>query len=176
VELVGPERAVVEILVFREGLLAAAGHDLALRATAFELQLDLAAPSVAARFDAASLRVHVALRDGRPLPGALSPRDVREIEKTIATTVLQARRFPEIRFASTAVSAEGDGWTIDGTLALAGVERAVRVNARREGERLVASTVLHQPDFGIRPYTAMLGALRVKPDVGVTLTVTAPSA
>jgi hypothetical protein len=31
-----------------------------------------------------------------------------------------------------------------------------------------ARITVHQPDFGIRPYRALLGALAVKPDVVVT--------
>jgi hypothetical protein len=44
---------------------------------------------------------------------------------------------------------------------------------RREGERLATSVRLHQPDFGIAPYRAMLGALRVKADVVVRASVPA---
>jgi polyisoprenoid-binding protein YceI len=170
----GPDRASIEVLVFREGLLSAAGHDLLLRAAAFEIAVERGVPSVTVRVDPASLRVVAALRDGRPLPGALSPHDAGEIEATIASTVLRVRRFPELRFASSDVSLEGDGHRIRGTLTLAGVTRDLVVQARRESDRLVAEVPLQQPDFGIRPYTAMLGALRVKP--GVVVRASLPAA
>jgi hypothetical protein len=35
----------------------------------------------------------------------------------------------------------------------------------------VAEVKIHQPDFGIKPYTAALGALKVKPDVLVRVSV-----
>jgi hypothetical protein len=35
----------------------------------------------------------------------------------------------------------------------------------------VAEIKLHQPDFGIKPFTAALGALKVKPDVVVRVSV-----
>ena len=38
---------------------------------------------------------------------------------------------------------------------------------------LVAEVSLHQPDFGIKPYSAMLGTLRVKPDVTVVVSLPA---
>ena len=94
----GADHATCEVLTFREGFLAAMAHDLLLRVGAFELAIDPDAPSVSARLDARSLRVVSALRDGRPLPGVLRPADVRDIEATIAGTVLRAPRFPEIRF------------------------------------------------------------------------------
>jgi polyisoprenoid-binding protein YceI len=169
-----PDRASIEVLVFREGLLSAVGHDLLLRATSFEIAVDGEPPAVSARIDAASLRVAGAMRDGRALrAGALSASDVRDIEATIAGTVLRARRFPEIRFRSTSVSSRDGGREVRGTLALAGREREVALVARREGERLVAEVRLHQPAFGIAPYRAMLGALRVKADVLVRAAIPA---
>jgi len=35
----------------------------------------------------------------------------------------------------------------------------------------VAEVPIHQPDFGIKPYSAMLGALKVKPDLVVRCSV-----
>jgi polyisoprenoid-binding protein YceI len=169
----GPGAATCEVLTFREGALSALAHDLLLRVTAFELSIDPAAPAVSARLDAASLRVVSAMRDGRPLPDALRPRDVREIEATIAATVLRAPLFPDIRFASTVASRREDGYDVEGTLTLTGVSRPVTVVVRRDGERLVAEVPVHQPAFGIRPYSAMLGALKVKADVLVRVSVPA---
>ncbi len=170
----GPDAATCEVLTFREGALSAMAHDLLLRVTAFELSIDPAAPAaVSARFDARSLRVVSAMRHGRALPGALRPRDEREIEATIASTVLRAARFPEIRFASTDVSRRGDGYDVRGTLTLAGVTRPIGLAVRREAERLVGEVTIHQPAFGIRPYSAMLGTLKVKADVLVRVSVPA---
>ncbi|WP_242355546.1 MULTISPECIES: YceI family protein [unclassified Anaeromyxobacter] len=170
----GPDAARCEVLTFREGALSAFAHDLLLRVTAFELVVDPVVPSVAARLDPASLRVVGAMRDGRPLAGALRATDAREIEEAIAATVLRARRFPDIRFASTGVSRrDGGGYDVRGALTLVGVTRPIEVAVSRDGERLVAEVPLHQPAFGVRPYSAMLGTLRVKPDVLVRLSVPA---
>jgi polyisoprenoid-binding protein YceI len=167
----GPEVASCEVLTFKEGLLSQVAHDLLLRVTAFEISVDPATRAVAASFDAASLRVVTAMRDGRPLPGALREADARDIEATIADTVLRARRFPEIRFASTAVSPGERGYRVRGALTLAGATRQVAPAVRRKAGRLSAEVQLRQPDFGIRPYSAMLGTLRVKADVLVRVSV-----
>lgn len=171
IRTLGPGAATLEVLVFRDGVLSAMAHDLLLRATAFEVSLDEDAPAVAAVVDAASLRVVMALRDGRPLPDALRPSDVKDIEATIAGTVLRARRFPEIRFQSSEAARRGEGFEVRGTLSLAGASRPLVLSVRAEGDRLATSVRLHQPDFGIAPYRAMLGALRVKPDVVVRASV-----
>jgi polyisoprenoid-binding protein YceI len=167
----GPEVANCEVLTFRQGLLSPVAHDLLLRVTAFEISVDPATRAVAARFDAASVRVVTAMRDGRPLPSALSDVDARDIEATIADTVLRARRFPEIRFVSTAVSPGEHEYQVRGALTLAGATREVAPAVRRVAGRLSAEVRLHQPDFGIRPYSAMLGTLRVKADVLVRVSV-----
>jgi polyisoprenoid-binding protein YceI len=167
----GPDLATVEVLTFREGVLSAMAHDLLLRVTSFELAIDPDVPAVTARLDPASLRVVTAMRDGRPLPGALRPADVREIEATIAGTVLAARRFPEIRFVSTGVARKDDALEVRGELTLAGLTRPLALAVRHEGDRLVGAVRLHQPDFGIRPYRAMLGTLRVKPEVVVRVSL-----
>lgn len=169
----GPDTATCEVLTFREGLLSAAAHDLVLRVGTFAIDVDPAVPAVRATFDAASLRVLTALRDGRPLPGALSAADARDIERAIREKVLHAERFPEIRFAASAVSARQDGYEVRGTLTLAGRSRELAIDVREAAGRLGAEVSLHQPDFGIRPYSAMLGAIRVKPDVRVRVSVPA---
>ena len=68
-----PGTATCEVFTFREGVLAAAGHDLKLRATRFELEVTR--ESVSARFEADSLRVVAAMRGRSEDPGALSARD-----------------------------------------------------------------------------------------------------
>jgi len=84
------DAATAECLVytFREGLLSAVGHDLCLRVERFAVEItgDASAPSILARFDAASLRV----------TGDVSPADARKIEGHAAGDVLAARKFPTI--------------------------------------------------------------------------------
>jgi polyisoprenoid-binding protein YceI len=166
----GPDAASCEVLVYREGALSAFGHDLVLRVHAFEIAVETP-PAVRARFDPASLRVAAALRDGRPVPGAPSADDAQDIERTIREKVLKVERFPEIRFASSAVSSQGAERDVRGVLTLCGTSREIAFTARPDGERLTAEVWLHQPDFGIRPYSAFLGALRVKADVLVRVAV-----
>jgi polyisoprenoid-binding protein YceI len=115
------------------------------------------------------------MKDGRESPGALSDADKRTIERNIREDVLDATRHPQIRFQSKVVERRGDEATIRGTLQLHGQEREVVVRARREGGAVVAEARLHQPDFGIKPYSAMMGTLRVKPDIEVRLRAQVPA-
>jgi YceI-like domain len=162
------DTATCEVFTFREGVLAAVGHDLKLRLERFEIEAD--GKSVRARFDPASLRVVAAMRGGREDPAALSERDRRDIERTSAREVLEAQRFPEIAFDSNEVRPDA----VRGTLSLHGRELSGEFAVRRAEGRAVAEVELDVRRFGIRPYTAMLGALRVSPRVRVVVTTPWP--
>jgi hypothetical protein len=156
------------VFTFREGVLAAAGHDLKLRPGKFEIEAD--ASSVRARFDAGSLRVVAAMRGGREDPSALSERDLREIERSCAREVLEAHRFPEVAFISSEIRAG----SVRGTLSLHGHDLPGEFVVKQAGGRAIAEVELDVRRFGIRPYTAMLGALRVSPLVRVVVTTPWP--
>jgi hypothetical protein len=151
--------AEVLVFTFKEGLLSAVAHDLKLRVGRFEIEE--APDGVSARFDASSLRVVCARKEGADSPGALPGFAPAEIEKHIVDDVLDARRHPEVRFRSTHVS---DAEVV-GELTLHGRTREVRCVRRDDVGHLVAECRLDQREFGIRPYSAMLGTVKVKPEV-----------
>lgn len=169
----GPEQATCEVRVYREGPLAALGHDLLLRAADVQLRIEGSPPEVTARVAVASLEVVTAVREGRPNPGVLNGADVREIQGKARAAVAGTDGARDVRFRSTEVTPDGDGFRVGGVLELAGVSRPVAAAVVREGGRLVARLRVRQPDFGIRPYRALLGALRVRPEVDVEVSVPA---
>ncbi|MEZ4368791.1 MAG: YceI family protein [Kofleriaceae bacterium] len=153
--------------------LSALAHDLELEVGAWSIDVGDDG-AVDARFEPGSLRVLHAVSGGVPT-GALGDGDKRKIAATIAGEVLDARRHPELRFRAPAATAAGDGYQLSGELTLHGQTRPLRVTTRRDGEHQVAEVTLHQPDFGITPYKAMLGTLRIKPDVRVVVRVPWPA-
>jgi len=128
---------------------------------------------VRAELEAGSLRVVCAMKDGRERPGTLSADDRAKVEENLAKDVLHVRKHPTIRFESRRVERTDAGARVSGELTLHGVTRPLTVQARREGDAWVVETTLHQPDWGIKPFRAALGALKVKPDVRVRLRVPA---
>lgn len=167
------EDAECRVFTFKEGLLSAVAHDLEIGVGRFHLEWDDARTRVEGRWEAESLRVMHAQKGGVPSPGALSDRDRKKIESNIQDEVLETRRFPEVRFTSSAIEAKGEGWVVRGTLELHGRSREIAATVSREGERWVTEVTLHQPDFGITPYSAMMGTLRIKPEVRVRIAVPA---
>lgn len=166
------DSAACHVLTFKDGLLSPLAHDLKIAVEVFTITLSDDSPrSISARFRADSLRVQCAMKDGHEEPHTPSDSHRREIEDHIYNDVLDASRYPEIRFRSTAVESRGDGYVVEGLLEMLGRERNVTLEVRPDGSDYVAQTKLHQPNWGIRPYTAPLRVLKVKPDVAVVVRV-----
>lgn len=162
------------VFTYKEGLLSRVAHDLRLIVGKFELAVEVDPWAVRATFDATSLRVDTPMKDGKENPSALSAADRAKIENTIRKEVLRVKHNPEIRFESHAIeAAQGGKWRIRGTLTLAGRRQPLDFEARPRDGRLVATISLNQPDFGIKPYSAMLGTLKIKPQVEVRIAVPA---
>jgi len=164
--------ATVTVEAFKEGLLSRVGHDVRLEVTSFTVEID--ADGVTATFDPRSLRVLGAVRDGRIDDGALSAKDRSTIEGYVRNDILAASRFPTLRFEADEVDVDGDEADLEGELELHGVTHDLSVHAERDGDHWVAEVKLHQPDFGIRPFKALMGALKIKP--GIRVTVRLPAA
>ena len=63
----------LRLFVFKEGLLSRLGHDLCIRADAFELTHETG--TLVGRFDTQSLRVEGAMRGGKLQVGAMSAKE-----------------------------------------------------------------------------------------------------
>ena len=161
------------VFTYKDGLLSRVGHDLKLRCDRF--QGVLKPDRVEVNFDASAWTVVGALRDGRVNPGALSSKDERQIVDNIRKGVLHPDRFPKIRFTSTALRREPRELNIEGTLELHGVTKPIVARARQVDKHYLAEVELHTPDFGIPPFTALLGTLKVKPKVKVRLSIPLPA-
>lgn len=160
------------VLTFKEGLLSPVAHDLRLRVTRFSLEVDAAASAIVARFDTSSLLVDCPMKDGAENPSALSASDKQKIATQIREDVLHFSRYPEAVFRSSAVTARADGgYDVEGELTLHGVTKRLAARTRLVAGRQQLELRLHQPDFGITPYRAMLGTLKIQADVVVSVTV-----
>jgi hypothetical protein len=155
------------VYVRRAGLLAAVGHDLEIRVTEYRVELDRGAAHVSARFAAASLCVVDAVEGRRRCPGRLSARDKSQIESSICEHVLCVAVHPTIEFRSTAIASAGDEHHVRGTLTLLGRTRELSFVVTHRADELIAEVVVHQPDFAITPFSAVAGALRVRPEVTI---------
>jgi len=154
-------------------MLSAVGHDLEIDVADFSIDVEGPALRVRARFDASSLRVRGAVEQGRVRPEKLSQRERDQIDRQIADDVLDSRSHPYIEFISTEIEPDPEGYLVRGELRLRGASRSLRVAARRVPAGLEVHATIHQPDFGIKPFRALGGTLRVHPDVRVHITAPA---
>jgi polyisoprenoid-binding protein YceI len=166
----GPPDASVTVFTFKEGLLSKIAHDLRIAVRRFEITWD--ADAIRASFDPTSLEVVSTMRDGRDAPGLLSGRDLRTIEDTIRSDVLETRRFRSIAFEGTE-ERNAEQRSVRGKLTLHATDRPIRIDLQRRGTRWVGTIELDQRDFGITPYRAMLGTLRIQPRVRIEVSLPA---
>jgi polyisoprenoid-binding protein YceI len=164
-------RSNAECFVFtsKEGLLSKAAHDLKIRVEQFEIRVEDTSRAIEATFDASSLRLVSAQLDGEE--EELPATDIEKIHHHIVKDVLHSKEFPEVRFVSSSVEAADDGFRVHGALTLHGQTRPLSADIRAEGDRWVTDVPLRQPDFGIKPFRAFLGTIRIKPEVQVRVSV-----
>jgi polyisoprenoid-binding protein YceI len=163
----GPDHATLSVTTGRPGAVARAGHDLLLSVTDWEGTLEVGAASrVEVRVDGGSLKV----QEGTGGMQALDD-DRAGIEQTIDDEVL---RRDQIIFRSTEVTPAGDGVRVRGELTLLGHTRPLALDVALGDGTLTAATVGRQTDFGIKPYSALFGALKVADDVRTSLAASWP--
>ncbi len=162
------KNARVRVFTFKDGLLSKIAHDLEIDVERFSISVALgngAPRSIDARFDLQSLRVLHALVAGRAV--AMSESDKKTIRANIDKDVLQTSRFPEAVFRANEVTEEAGGHRVMGQLTLHGETRNLVARVQRMESRHQCEIDVFQPEFGIKPYSAMLGALRVQPRIRV---------
>jgi hypothetical protein len=150
-----------------------AGHDLVIEVTAWSATLEVGddsnPSSLGLNADAGSLRV----REGTGGVHALGDDDRAEIERTIDDQVLLGQ---PIEFRSRAIEAAEDGrLRVAGDLKLAGREHPLEFELEVEPDGRIAGTaVVKQTDWGVKPYSALFGALKVKDEAEVEASGRAP--
>ena len=164
----GPEDGILSVRTSRTGAVAKAGHDLLIHVTEWTATLDTGDdPSLSLDADATSLRV----REGTGGIKPLGEDDHANIETTIDDEVLKRG---DVRFRSTRVDAQGDRLAVEGDLTLAGTTRPVAFELALDGGRVRGEAVVRQTQWGMKPYTALFGALKVADDVRVGIDARLP--
>ena len=157
----GPDNASLHVETGRNGAAAKAGHDLIIDVQSWEATLesgDSAGLQLSA--DPTSLKV----REGKGGMQALKDDDKDDIHKTIDKDVLKQN---DITFQSTSVEQAGDGLKVSGDLEMGGKTNPVTFDLSESGDTLTGSASVKQSDWGIKPYSALFGALKVNDEVKV---------
>jgi hypothetical protein len=163
----GPGNATLSVRTGRTGAVAKAGHDLLIVVDSWSGTL---APGlVELEADSGSLRVV----EGTGGMQKLDDDDKAGIKQTIDEEVLQRGA---IRFRSSEVSGDDGRYTVRGELTLGEVTHPIAFDlALADDGAVQASAAVKQSDWGIKPYTALFGALKVADEVQVLLEAPAES-
>jgi hypothetical protein len=165
----------------RRGIGARAGRDLTIEASRWTaiMYSEGGPPRLIVEVDPRSLRVKDSGGGAKPL----DERDRGEIEANLQRRVLESDRHPRIAFQAReweVLAEEGTGIraAVTGELDLHGQRRPVtaEVELRWGGgmTRVTATATVVQSQWGIKPYTSFLGALRVADRVRVDVEATLP--
>jgi polyisoprenoid-binding protein YceI len=164
----GPDNGTLSVRTSRTGTVAKAGHDLLIHVTKWRGTLETGdSPSVALDADATSLKV----REGTGGMMALDDGDLANIEQTIDDEVLKRQ---DISFRSTRAEETAEGLSVTGDLTLRNTTRSVAFDLVLSDGRVRGTAVVKQTEWGMKPYTALFGALKVADEVRVEIDAALP--
>jgi polyisoprenoid-binding protein YceI len=169
----GPDDATLTVRTGKAGAASKAGHNLRIEVTSWSATLAVAdgpgETEMALTADPRSLRV----REGSGGMQALGDDDKASIEQTIDDEVLEGSA---IEFRSRRVAPGPDGaLSVEGDLDLAGSSHPVAFELAADGGRLSGRARIRQTDWGIKPYSALFGTLKVVDEVEVEIDGSLPA-
>jgi polyisoprenoid-binding protein YceI len=158
----GPDNATLSVHTKRGGAAAKAGHDLELHVTTWEATLNLDGGRAELSADASSLRV----QKGTGGMQKLGDEDKDNIHQTIDDDVLKKGN---ITFRSTSISGDAGHYKVDGELMLSGKTEPISFDLTVDDDTVRATAIVTQTRFGMKPFSALFGTLKVLDDVEVRL-------
>ena len=154
---IGPSNGSLTVKTGKEGAAAKMGHDLVIGVNSWEATIEGGdSPSIKLTCDPSSL----AVVDGSGGAKPLSDGDKGDIKKSIDKKVLGSSQISFTSSEVTDSAAKGD-------LSIAGKSSSVDVPLTVNNGTISGSITLSQKDFGIKQFSAMMGALKVKDQVTV---------
>jgi polyisoprenoid-binding protein YceI len=177
---VDADASTLTVFAYKDGFFSSLGHDhtVAARGVTGSVSVDPARPEGGrVEFTVPAARLEV-------LDPNASADDRASIQKNMENDVLEVAKHPTISFRSaearrSARVATGTAVALDvtGDLTLHGTTRRITVPITLRFDdgavRAAGEVTLDQPDFGIEPYSALLGAVKVRRDVKVAFDVVA---
>jgi polyisoprenoid-binding protein YceI len=167
----GPQNGRILVRTYREGLAKAIGHDLVIEVGEWSayatVSEDPTNTTITATAQVDSLNPIEGVGGVKPLSDA----DKSEIKKNIRKVLTS----PEISFQSSSVKVAGNSATVSGDLTIIGRSELVDVQLTESGGKIKGSFSVLQTRWGIKPFTAMMGTLKVADRVDVEFEVDLPA-
>jgi hypothetical protein len=159
----------LDVFTFKEGLLARAAHDLHLRIDSVTATLD--GDQVRAEISLLDLHLLGPVEGGVTYPERYDAGRRAEVETTMRDRILHLHDHPTATFHGRATAREG-GFVVEGTLHLAGARAPLSFPVRSESAVHRASFEIAPSDWGVAPYRALMGAIRLADRVRLEVALT----
>jgi hypothetical protein len=173
IHTVGPDSGALHVNTYREGMAQKVGHDLIIDVGQWQANIEVeeggSPKAIALKADPRTLQV----REGQHGVKPLTDKDRTEIRSNIDEKVLRGQ---PIAFSSSAAELANGRLTVRGELTLAGRTRpsSFELDVAEDG-RVSGRLSVTQSEWGIKPYRAFMGALKVRDTVEVVLDLTLPT-
>jgi polyisoprenoid-binding protein YceI len=165
----GPGSGVLSIRTTRQGAASKAGHDLRIEVGSWEAELRLGEPPEQSAMTLAADSRTLRVMEGSGGIKSLTGDDKENIQKTINDEVLKGCAI-EFRSSEVHGAPSGSGLSVQGQLDLNGKQGPVTFDlALGDDGRVSGSTVVKQTAFGMKPYSALFGALKVADEVTIAI-------
>lgn len=174
----GPDNGMLAVRTRKAGAASMAGHDLLIEVTAWNATLALGEAGSPASIELTADSGSLEVAEGTGGLRSLGDDDRASIKQRIDRDVLKGTR---IQFRSTAVqrAARADGeeqLSIDGQLELAGRSQPIRFELSLSDDgRIAGQATVRQSGWGIKPYAALFGTLKVLDEVTVEVAARLPA-
>lgn len=162
----------IVINTYKDGVLSAMGHDLQLLIERFEISID--DNKIDAVFYTDSIVVDGALKNGFVDRSVLSKKDIKDIDKNISKKVLLNKKHAHISFIGNITISSKKCFVINGILELVGNKKDFSFELKETDGVLVGKLEIIPSEWGIPPFKALLGALKVQDRVGLYFEIQKP--
>jgi polyisoprenoid-binding protein YceI len=174
---IGPGSARLTLCTEKAGLGARLAHDLVLEAGDWEATVTIGESPADARVEATVQAASLEVVDSSGGVRPVSDDDKRDIQENLqGPKGLRTAEHPTITFHSESVWGELPSLSVAGELTIVGIARPVSLtvtvddNEAEGGDvEVTAQATVVQTDYGIAPYSAMFGAIRVADAVEVVV-------
>jgi len=158
------------------GRAARMGHRLTIAMTRWQASVDWDGAQPAAAELVVEVDSFEVLRGEGGVKGLSGPE--KALVKSNALKSLGANRYRQIRFATNTIDETDEGYRLTGTLQIRGKSREQVIELRTEdlGDswRMSAESRVRQSDYGVKPYSMLLGSMQVADEVTVSFTAAHP--
>lgn len=168
---IGPSTGRLVLRTFRRGVAQSVGHDLTLEAARWSGDVVVGEDPAGARISGVVEVDSLSVIAGTGGVKALTDKDRQDIEAELRKQ-LSVRQHPEASFTASAVTASESEGSISGTFTVRGASAPLTLTVERtEPGRYRVRGVIVQSAHGIKPFSAFLGALKLRDEVEVEIEV-----